>query len=173
MLRFVLIATVLYVGWLIGYEWLIGPNGPLDRSLSISIAYAAAHLLRLLGFEAALTLPTAAPTVTMAGQAAVFVGSPCNGLVLYALFTGFIVAYPGKLRRKCWFIPLGIASIYFLNVVRVAILALNHTYWYHTVDFNHHYTFTSVAYGAIFGLWYLWTRQEAGGTLSTVYAANQ
>ncbi|MEJ7660257.1 MAG: hypothetical protein WKG07_11870 [Hymenobacter sp.] len=47
--------------------------------------------------------------------------------------------------------PAGILAIYALNVGRVALLALSHAYWYHSVDFNHHYTFTFVVYGASWG----------------------
>ena len=82
-------------------------------------------------------------------------------LVLYALFGGFVLAFPGPWQRKLWFIPLGIAIIWVLNVMRVAALALNHHYAHQSVDFNHHYTFTFIVYGCIFGLWMLWARRLA------------
>ena len=97
----------------------------------------------------------------MNGQAAVVVGPPCNGLILYALFGGFVVAFPGPWQRKLWYIPLGIAIIWGLNVLRVAALAINHHYAHASVDFNHHYTFTFVVYAFIFGLWMLWAQRLA------------
>jgi exosortase/archaeosortase family protein len=81
--------------------------------------------------------------------------------VLYALFGGFVLAFPGPWQRKLWFIPLGMALIWVLNVLRVAALALNHHYAHQSVDFNHHYTFTFMVYACIFGLWMLWARRLA------------
>ena len=49
------------------------------------------------------------------------------------------------MRHKGWLVPLGILTIYVLNVGRVAMRALNHVYRHPTVDFNHHYTFTFAA----------------------------
>jgi len=156
--RFLGAAAGLYLLWWLGYEQVLGPDKRLDHLLSSQVAHAAAAGLQTVGFAAGLA-PNAPTTVTMQGLPAVLVGDPCNGLALYALFAGFVLAYPGAGRRKVWFILLGVLAIYLLNVLRVAALALNHTYWYHTVDFNHHYTFTFVAYGAIIGLWPLWLRR--------------
>jgi exosortase family protein XrtF len=98
----------------------------------------------------------------VAGKPAVIVGDPCNGLVLYALFAGFVLAFPGGTwRRKLPFIAGGIVLIYLLNILRVGALALNHLYSYGTVDFNHHYTFSFIVYGCIFLLWILWVRRYA------------
>ena len=156
--RFLLLAAGFYGLWVLGYEHGPARAGRLDGALSTNLAAAAAGLLRLVGAAAGTGGAAAPTTVTMLGQPAVYVGNPCNGLVLYALFTGFVLAYPGSGWRRLWFIPLGLAAIYGLNVLRIAGLALNHTYWYHTVDFNHHYTFTFTAYGAILVLWRQWVR---------------
>ncbi|GGE97212.1 exosortase/archaeosortase family protein [Hymenobacter cavernae] len=172
MLRFVLTAAALYLGWVVGYEQGLGPDNALDRTLSVHIATTAAALLRGLGFAAHVSA-LAPSTVSLAGHPAVFVGDPCNGLVLYALFMGFVLAFPGPIRHKLWFMPLGVLAVYSLNVFRVAVLALNHAYWYHTVEFNHHYTFTFVAYGCIFGLWMIWVRRLAGNAGATFSTALQ
>lgn len=168
--RFLVVATGLYLLWWLGYEHSLGPDGRLDHALSVQVARAAAWGLHACGF-AASTLSTSPTLVRMAGQPAVLVSSPCNGLVLYALFAGFVLAYPDTGRRRGWFIALGIVVLYFVNVARVAVLALNHTYWYHTVDFNHHYTFTFVAYAAILGLWAWWTSSRPAGRSGYASAA--
>ena len=154
--QFLLVAAGLYLVWLIGYEGFIGPDGRLDTWLSMNIAAASAGLLRLLGFAA--SVKAGSTMLAMDGQPAVVVGAPCDGLVLYALFTGFIVAFPGPLRPKLWFIPLGIIGLYLLNIVRVGGLALNQHYAHQSVDFNHHYTFSFVVYGCICALWMQWVR---------------
>jgi len=165
--RFGLVALLLYGAWVFGYEVVLAPDGRLDQALSVTVATVAAALLQG-GGVVADTAANAPTTVTMFGEPAVLVGNPCNGLVLYALFAGFVLAYPGSGWRKVWFIPLGLGALFLLNAGRVAVLALNHTYWYHTVDFNHHYTFTFVAYAAILGLWRLWTALGSVGRGSAI-----
>ncbi|GAB3727389.1 hypothetical protein GCM10027594_09360 [Hymenobacter agri] len=150
----------MYLAWFFGYEQWLAHDGRLDAVLCQNIAHSSVLLLRALGFAA--TIDAHLPTlVLMAGEQSVVVGPPCNGLVLYALFAGFVLAFPGPWARKAWFIPAGIALIWLLNVVRVAALAINHHYSHQTVDFNHHYTFTFVVYACIFGLWMLWARRMA------------
>lgn len=158
--RFLLVAAALFLAWFFGYEQWLKPDGRLDAALCEQITVAGVWLLRLLGFEAALS-PQYATLVLMNRQPAVVIGPPCNGMVLYALFGGFVAAFPGPWRRKLWYIPAGIALIWCLNVVRVAALAINHQYSQESVDFNHHYTFTFVVYGFIFGLWMLWAKRLA------------
>lgn len=158
--RFVGVAGALLLLWFFGYEQHLAVDGRLDQALCSQIARAGAGVLRGLGFEARAG-GTHSQMLYLGGQAAVWVGPPCNGLVLYALFGGFVLAYPGPLRHKLWYLPLGLALIWTLNVLRVAALALNHQYAPGSMDFNHHYTFAFVVYAAIFGLWMWWARRLA------------
>lgn len=160
--RFIAVAAVIYLAWFFGYEqWLAhADNGHFDHVLCTHITAAAVVALRLVGFAAAVS-PESSCLVLMNGVPSVIVGPPCNGLVLYALFAGFVVAFPGPWQRKLWYIPVGILLIWILNVLRVAALAINHHYAHSSVDFNHHYTFTFVVYAFIFGLWMLWARRLA------------
>lgn len=156
--RFLLIAGALYLVWFFGYEMWLKPAGRLDEVLCTNISEASVVALRLFGIDAT----TVNRIVSVEGHPAVIVGVPCNGLVLYALFGGFIIAFPGGTwPRKLAFIGLGIGLIYLLNVLRVGALALNHLYSHDTVDFNHHYTYTFIVYSCIFLLWMLWVRRFA------------
>lgn len=169
--RFLAVATGLYLGWFFGYEQWLAPDGRLDAALCAQLTSASATLLRAVGSAAAVD--AAQPNLLMvSGQPSVAVYAPCDGLVLYALFAGFVLAFPGPGRRKLWYVPAGIAFIWCLNVLRVAVLALNHRYAHQTVDFNHHYTFTFVVYGCIFGLWMLWARRLAVPTASAFPACS-
>lgn len=159
-LRFLLVFAGLYALWVLAYDGLLGPNKRLDHVLSANLAAAAATTLRGAGWAAHVDLRESRLLV-LNEQPSVIVGDPCNGLLLYALFAGFILAFPGPVRDKLWFVPLGVLAIYALNVGRVAGLALNHVYWHPTVDFNHHYTFTFVVYGAIGVLWVVWAKRVA------------
>ncbi|MEJ7663209.1 MAG: hypothetical protein WKG07_28555 [Hymenobacter sp.] len=84
---------------------------PLHAYLTQNLARTSAGLL--CGFGAAAAALALAPVVTMAGQPAVVVGAPCDGAALYALFAGFVLAFPGPWRPKLWFIPLGVAGALF------------------------------------------------------------
>lgn len=159
--RFVAVAVALLLLWFFGYEQNLAPDGRLDQALCSNIARAAATLLRLFGFEARAA-GLHAQMLYFGSEPAVWVGPPCNGLVLYVLFAGFVLAYPGPIRHKLWYVPLGMGLIWLLNVLRVAALALNHKYAPESLDFNHHYTFTFVVYACIFGLWMWWARHLAG-----------
>lgn len=150
----------MYLAWFFGYKQWLAHDGRLDTVLCENISSSSVAVLRVLGFGA--TVDAHIPTlVLMAGEQSVVVGPACNGLVLYALFAGFILAFPGPWLRKVWFIPAGIVLIWLLNVLRVAALAINHSYSHQTVDFNHHYTFTFVVYSCIFMLWMLWAKRMA------------
>ena len=150
----------MYLVWFLGYEQWLAPDGRLDEALCNNIARSSVTVLQALNFPGALS-PNLPMLVLMDGQPSVIVGAPCNGLVLYALFAGFVLAFPGSWTRKAWFIPVGMLLIWLLNVLRVAALAINQHYSHQTVDFNHHYTFTFVVYACIFGLWMLWARRMA------------
>lgn len=158
LLRFGLFSIALYLLWFGVYEQWLAPAGRLDTFLSDNIAASSAATLRIIGFDATTPIHN---LVAIAGRDAVVVGHPCNGLVLYALFSGFLLAFPGPWKHKIWFIPLGLGLIYGLNIIRVAALAINQLYYRQSVDFNHHYTFTFIVYGFILGLWLWWVRRYA------------
>ena len=87
-------------------------------------------------------------------------------MVLYALFSGFVVAFPTSSRHKFWFVPLGVVLIYGINVLRIVAMSLNHYYSYKTLDFNHHYTFAFLVYGFI-GLLWVWRATRLAGPVET------
>ena len=95
--------------------------------------------------------------VGVAGHAGVQIGAPCDGVALFALFAIFILAFPGPILRKAWFIPAGIALLHLANVVRVIVLARIQATAPEWLEFNHDYTFTVLIYGLVFALWYFWT----------------
>ncbi|RZK45271.1 MAG: hypothetical protein EOO61_00510 [Hymenobacter sp.] len=168
LLRFAFIAGGLYLLWFFGYERCIALDGRLDAALTHNIASTTAELLRLLGFEA--TTSAMRPNMLVLNHhPSVIVGTYCDGMVLYALFSGFIIAFPGSSTHKFWFVPLGVVLIYGINVLRVAALSLNHHYSQRTIEFNHHYTFTFIVYGFIALLWAWWATRlaEPGSTDSS------
>ncbi|NML64123.1 archaeosortase/exosortase family protein [Hymenobacter sp. RP-2-7] len=161
LLYFTVVAVSLYLLWFFGYEKYLEPDGRLDAFLTHNIASASAMILRWLGFAA--TVPSTQPNmILLANVPTVVIGPYCDGMVLYALFSGFILAFPsGTAGRKLWFIVLGNILIYAVNIGRIIALCLNHHYSHKTVEFNHHYTFAVIEYSFIFLLWIWWSSRLA------------
>ncbi|MEJ8800551.1 exosortase X [Pontibacter sp. H249] len=151
-LRFLILALGLCFGWFILYDlWLSG----FDDWLTSKVVYLSVGFLNLIGYNA----EARNIMIQIDGKDTVYVYHACNGMVLMALFVGFIIAFPGPPLKKLLFIPAGLFVINLLNVIRVAALAVNAHYSNHTLDFNHKYTFTIIVYAAIFGLWMLWVKK--------------
>jgi exosortase/archaeosortase family protein len=157
-LRFGLLSGAFLVLWFVGVAYGLGNDSALDTLLCRQLATASAWGLRAAGWAAA-TDAVQPRLLVLNGLPSVIVGAPCDGLVLYVLLAGFVLAYPGPARRRLWFIPLGIVALWLLNIIRIIALALNHQYSPETFEFDHHYAFSAVAYAALGGLWMLWTRQ--------------
>lgn len=160
LLRFAIVAIILYLIWFFGYEHYLFLDGHFDGILTHNIAAQAAGILRLIGYDATIS-PTDPNLILFAQQPVVFIAPYCDGMVLYALFSGFVLAFPSSSIHKLWFIPLGIFLIYYINVLRIVALCLNHHYSHETIDFNHHYTFTFIVYGFIGLLWVWWATRLA------------
>lgn len=157
--RFSLLCGAFLLLWIIGSTFGLGGDSPVDDALCHQLAVSSAWMLRMLGWQAGVSATT--PNLLLLnGLPTVIVGGPCDGLVLYMLLTGFVLAYPGPARRRLWFIPMGIVALWLLNIGRIVALSLNQHYSPETFDFNHHYVFSTVAYVALGCLWMLWTRQS-------------
>jgi len=157
--RFLLKAVFLFLLWYFVYELWLHPNTGIDMFVIRNLEDLSSWLLGLTGFQ---LIPDSdidsIRTVGIDGTSGVWIGDPCNGLTLFSLFAGFVIAYPGSVMKKLWFIPLGLALIHALNVLRIAGLALILHYFPDPdiLEFNHTYTFTLIVYGFVLYLWYLW-----------------
>ncbi|MCC7303009.1 MAG: archaeosortase/exosortase family protein [Bacteroidia bacterium] len=163
---FLLKAGTLYLIWYLLYELYITPRTRLNLlTIDVLISHSTTFL-EWMGYPL-IERPYDEIYRTMGidGSNGVWIGDSCNGLTLFAIFTIFILSWPGPWKRKLWFIPAGIAIIHTLNVVRIAVLSLiafHHTEW---LDFNHTYTFQALVYGVIFLLWMWWANKISKPTL--------
>lgn len=154
---FFLKSLALYLAWYFLYEEWWQEDGSLDNFLINHLVYVTDFCLQTLGY----TTFTYADAVGVDGTHGVLIGVPCNGLSLFALFAGFIIAFPGRRTNKLWFIPLGMVVVHVLNIIRLVGLALIVLYRPDSLAFNHKYTFTIFVYGCIFLLWMLWVKYFA------------
>ena len=163
LVRFILTSFFLFVTWFVLYDLWLHPAGKVDTFIINILVHNSDLLLSIIGFD---TIPTdilgeSIRTVGIDGSHGVWIGDPCNGLTLFALFTGFVLAFPGPIKSKLWFIPVGIVSIHLLNVIRVSALAVIQHYAPDYLEFNHTYTFTILVYSYVFYLWHIWSNKLA------------
>ena len=162
LMAFIVKAVVLYIIWFLSYDYLIAPEGTIDRWLNKVVGVQSSLVLNMIGYESDTTPGINQTVVRINSTGMVGVGNPCNGLELFVLFTGFILCFPGNSRSKLWFIPLGIVIIHIVNVFRSTALALIQFHDPASLDFNHHYTFTVIVYAIIFVLWMYWVNKYSG-----------
>ena len=161
--RFLISALLLYIAWHVVYELWIHPQQTFDQLLIDNLHYFSYAILQGLGFVM-INFPDDSEirTIGVDGTHGLWIGDPCNGATIFALFAGFIIAYPGKLLRKLVYIPVGIVLIHILNVFRIIGLCLVLLYAPDYLDLNHTYTFTIIIYSFVFLLWYLWSTRFSG-----------
>ncbi len=82
----------------------------------------------------------------------------CNALSIIILFTSFIISFAQRFKKTVLYVFAGIAIIYAVNILRIAILAIAlYTYpeYQHTL---HGVVFPGIIYGMVFILWLIWVR---------------
>lgn len=163
LLRFLILSVSLYAAWYAVHAFIVHPWGVLDHWLIDRVIGWSGFLLTTLGYEL-IPEPGNAElirTIGVEGGHLLWIGDPCNGLSLFAVYLIFLVAYPGPVKHKLWFAVLGIVSIHLINSIRVAALCIIVRYDYELLNFNHDYTFYIIVYGWVFLLWYMWVKRFA------------
>jgi exosortase family protein XrtF len=163
--RFLLLAASLYAAWYLLYAFVLHPWGKLDHFVIDSLIHWGGTILTLLGYQL-IPEPMNADhirTIGVEGGHLLWIGDPCNGVGLFAVFLIFLVSYGGPLKHMLWFGVLGVLSIHLINALRVAALCIVVSINYEWLNFNHDYTFYVIVYGWVFLLWYLWIKRFSPG----------
>jgi len=155
--RFILLGTILYLGWYALYEFYLNPSTNVDEYIIDNLVFISESGLKSLGYQLTqYELEIFQDRIGIAGSPGVFIGEPCDGFVLFALFVVFIIAFPGPIKHKFWFVVVGVVLIHLINALRIIALVIimnNNPQW---LAFNHDYTFTIVVYSFVFFLWWTW-----------------
>lgn len=162
-LAFLVVAAFLYTLWLLVYYLVIKSYTNWDWALNYNIVALAKEFFALFGTQTHINMESDHVILLLdAGNyRGIWVGDECNGFKLFSIFSIFIIAFPGKISSKIWFIPLGLILIHLANVFRIMALVLINNYYPEYLDFNHLYTFTVFVYAIIFLLWYIWAKKYA------------
>ena len=150
--NFLLKAGAIYAGWYLLYDNILLPDGRLDTLLSLSGVRLAAGALSTLGWE----VESGGRIVAILGTNGVEIQNGCNGVDLLGLYAGFIIAYPGPMRKRLLLLACGLLLLYFANIFRIAAFALSRVYFPEHWDKIHIYSSYVIFYPLVLGLWYIW-----------------
>lgn len=117
---------------------------------------ASKFLLELFGYEV-VTYGKTVKIIENYYTAGVFLNRGCMGRDFLLYFIGFIIAFPGKIKDKAWYIPMGILILIFANILRICGLAIvayccNNT----NIGINNHDLFKYAAWTVLIILGYIW-----------------
>jgi exosortase/archaeosortase family protein len=104
------------------------------------------YILRILGY------PSYADgnVINIDTQHSTWIAEHCLGIPAMVVFGFSLMLFKGKASEKAWFIPLGIAFIFCLNVFRLVSLSVLMTMVSEmTYQVYHRYIFLVITYGAI------------------------
>lgn len=122
------------------------------------LLYISKYVLDILGYDV-MIFPSE-KKILLAGSRAIIVERGCLGRDLMGLFSGIILAFPGKIKSKIWFIPLGWFLISFINVIRITGLSLLYLHYPDGyLKYDHHAIFNYSIYILTFILWVIWIRK--------------
>lgn len=83
----------------------------------------------------------------------------CNAVSIIILFIAFIVSFSGKSKQTLLFIAAGSVAIYFLNVIRIAVLCVLVYSFPEQEAFLHRVFFPLFIYGFVFLMWVVWVNK--------------
>jgi exosortase/archaeosortase family protein len=164
--RFLIKGGTLFVAWRVFRKWLFlwGQYGDFTQIFSLAYLKVSSFFLSLFGIRYHVDLASRKLWVVGSPQAIEIVYD-CLGTSLFATFLIFMLSYPGKLKTKMWFIPMGLLIIFLLNAARMAALTVVAYRWYRLLDLFHHFIFAGLIFLSIFVLWVVFVRSQ--GSITT------
>ena len=157
--RFLIVAGVVYFSWYLLYQFVIHPWKKVDLFVINNTISVSNHILKVLNYR---TFTGEERVIGVDGSPGLWIGDKCNGVELFALFCVFIIAYPGKWKRKIIYLGAGVLSVHAINILRVVGLAIVQHNFQDWTEFNHTYIFNTLVYGYIFLLWMIWANKFSG-----------
>lgn len=170
---FALRAFVLFIVWKGLYLFLWQEPRTLDGPLTKVVGRQSARLLSVLRpsdtfhikdrinktYIEGVPVYTPQTVIYKGDRKLVGIADPCNGLELFILYIGFILAMPASIGRKLVFGIGGLAVIHIVNLLRCSGLGLVIISMQKYFDFAHHYLFKIFIYGTIFLLWMAFSKK--------------
>ena len=128
-----------------------------------TVAEQSKYLINLMGFDAKIEQHTSEMSIKLFVNdtyvARVIEG--CNAISIIILFIAFIVAFASGFKKTTLYILFGSLIIYFINIVRIAIIALAIYKYPAYENVLHTIIFPGIIYGITFLLWFIWIQKFA------------
>ena len=159
--RFLIKGGPLFLAWRMFRKWMIlhGQYTHFTEVWATVYLKISRFVLTISGFETTVSYPDRKLWLSNANNAIV-VAYDCLGVNLLFIFMIFIVAYPGRVKLKVWFIPFGVVAIFLLNAFRMAALTVVVAKHPDQMDFYHHFVFQGFIYFFIFALWWWFSKLD-------------
>ena len=158
--KFIINGLLVYSIWIVFYEvfrytpFIDFYYNKITYFLTNSWLYSTKAFLTVLGYHVDIYVDR--KIIQLQGTQGVLLERGCLGRNMMGLFAGFILVYPGNIKSKLWYIPLGLIVIYILNMLRISGLSLVQLYYPEYMDVSHHTIFKYTVYTAIFIMWAIW-----------------
>lgn len=82
----------------------------------------------------------------------------CTGIKQLIIFPLVILFYPGSIKHKLWFIPLGILIVFSFRALLFALLGIVFFYNNHAFEISHYIT-KYIMWIGVFYIWYIWVKK--------------
>ena len=160
--RFIIVflGTYALLAW--GYNWYLDYFSAHDEPdfLTYLVALQSEVVISAIGYNATVAASTEAPLMHLYIDekfiARIIEG--CNAASIIILFISFMLAFFGKWKSTLLYIVFGIAFIYIINILRIALLSIGIYELPQYSHLLHKIVFPLVIYGSVFLLWILWIR---------------
>jgi exosortase/archaeosortase family protein len=159
--RFLLKLAAFYFFWLFADSWLSHNVELFARAWQfcyhlflIGVRELSILMLHISGYE----LVNDYRSIAIIGSYGIIIGNHCVGFGISYAFASLIMSYPGPLKTKAWFIPLGMLLIMLMNAGRIAWVAITGFNTGYIMQVEQHDLFNYIIYVLIFLMWLVWIR---------------
>ena len=84
----------------------------------------------------------------------------CNGFSVFITYLSFLFAFRRAIHHYLKYLSIGVISILFVNILRIAVLGYLLLSFPHFGHIAHQTIFPAVIYGIVILLWFLWIRES-------------
>lgn len=157
LLKLVVIYLVLHLIQLYFNESALGAEA--NAFISNFIAKGTVNLMEVFSIASNYLQTGHGAQLYVDGSQSVYIDHSCNAFNIQKAFLALVLATSFNNKHLLWYIPVGVLSIFLVNIVRVWALALVYKYAPNMLDINHKYIFTIVVYAWIFVLFLIWVNK--------------
>ena len=124
------------------------------------VALQSQELIEVFGYTTKSIKSTFDPSMRIGinGTYLVRIVEGCNAVSVMILFFSFILAFKTTWKKTLLYILGGLAIIYALNIIRIALLTIALYKFPDYEHFLHGTLFPAVIYGTVFLLWFFWVK---------------